>query len=280
MNRRGDSLRSSRSYIGELGWRKLVAIGPIRWGAVAPWRAARVALGVVVPLAIGSAAGHLDYGAFAALGALPAGFASFQGVARSRMVAVGVAGVGMAVSTFVGATAAATAPWLVVTAVIAWSYVIGLAVCLGRRLSVATLQWGTALMIAVGLPLEPVPAAVRAGLVLAGALLQGLLVAGSWVVRPGEAERNAMAGSYRDLSGYARRVAAGALEPPPSVAFPAAAILEDPNPLLREATQLKFLDLLEEAERVRASLAALAAEAAARRPDDAAQLRRLSATPR
>jgi uncharacterized membrane protein YccC len=277
VNRRGDNLRSSRSYLGELGWRKLVAIGPIRWGAAAPWRAARVALGVVIPLAIGSAAGRLDYGAFAALGALPAGFASFQGVARSRMVAVGVAGVGMAVSTFVGATAAATSPWLMVAAVIAWSYVIGLGVCLERRLSVATLQWGTALMIAVGVPLEPGPAAVRAGLVLAGALLQGLLVAGSWVVRPGEAERNAMAGSYRDLSGYARRVAAGRLEPPPSVAFPAAAILEDPNPLLREATHLRFLDLLEEAERVRASLAALAAEAAGAAPEGAARLRRLSA---
>jgi uncharacterized membrane protein YccC len=270
-------LRSSGSYIGELRWRKLVAIGPLHWGAAAPWRAARVALGVVVPLAIGSASGHLDYGAFAALGALPAGFASFQGIARSRMAAVAVASVGIAASTFVGATAAASAPWLLVPAVIVWAYLIGLAVCLGPRLSVATLQWGTALMIAVGVPLGPGPAAVRAGLVLAGGLLQGLLVAGSWVVRPGDAERKALAGSYRDLSGYARGVAAGRLEPPPSVAFPAAAILEDANPLLREATQLKFLDLLEEAERVRASLAALAAEAAGAAPDGAAQLRRLSA---
>jgi uncharacterized membrane protein YccC len=255
----------------------LVAVGPVRWGAAAPWRAARVALGVVIPLAIGSAGGHLDYGAFAAIGALPAGFASFQGVARSRMAAVAVASVGMAASTFVGATAAATAPWLLVAAVIVWGYLTGLAVCLGPRLSVAILQWGATLMVATALPLGPGPAAVRAGLVLAGGLLQGLLVAGSWVVRPGDAERKAMAGSYRDLSGYARGVAAGRSEPPPSVAFPAAAALEDPNPLLREAAQLRFLDLLEEAERVRASLAALAAEAADAAPDGAAPLRRLSA---
>jgi hypothetical protein len=61
-----NNVRSSRSYLGDLRWRNLVAVGPIRSDAVVPWRAARVALGVVVPLAIGSASGHLDYGAFAA----------------------------------------------------------------------------------------------------------------------------------------------------------------------------------------------------------------------
>ncbi|MCW2964516.1 MAG: hypothetical protein JWO17_1768 [Actinomycetia bacterium] len=270
------NLGFSRSYLGGLHWR-LVAVGPVRWGAAAPWRAARAALGVVVPLAVGAASGHLDYGAFAALGAMPGGFASFQGVSRGRIAAVALASGGMAVSTFVGATTAAAAPWLLVVVVIVWGYVMGLAVCLGPRLSVAILQWGVSLMIAVGLPLAPAPAGVRAGLVLAGGLLQGLLVAGSWVVRPGDAERRAMADSYRELSVYAGGVADGSFEPPSSVAFPAAAVLEDPNPLLREVTYLTWLDLLEEAERVRASLAALAARAAATAPAGAAQLRRLSA---
>ena len=61
----------------------LLALGPFRWRSVAPWRAARVAAGVVVPLAIGWWTGHIDLGAFAALGALPAGMASSQGVTRS-----------------------------------------------------------------------------------------------------------------------------------------------------------------------------------------------------
>jgi uncharacterized membrane protein YccC len=256
---------------------KLVPVGPIRWGAVAPWRAARAALGVVVPLAVGSASGHLDYGAFAALGALPGGFASFQGVSRGRIAAVVLASAGMAVSTFVGATTAASVPWLLVVAVLLWGYVTGLAVCLGPRLSVAILQWGVSLMTAVGLPLGPAPAGLRAGLVLAGGLFQGLLVAGSWIVRPGDAERKAMADSYRELSVYASGVAAGTFEPPSSVAFPVAAVLEDPNPLLREVTQLTSLDLLEEAERMRASLAALAALAAGAAPAGAAELRRVSA---
>ena len=92
----------------------LLRLGPFRWRAVSPWRAARVAAGVVVPLAIGWWSGHIDLGAFAALGALPAGMVSFQGVTRSRVAAVAAASVGMAVSTFVGATLANGAPWVLV----------------------------------------------------------------------------------------------------------------------------------------------------------------------
>jgi uncharacterized membrane protein YccC len=99
--------------------------GTVRWRSIAPWRAARVAVGVMVPLAIGWWSGHIDLGAFAALGALPAGMASFQGVTRSRVTAVAAASVGMAVSTFVGATLANGAPWVLVAVVVAWGYGTG-----------------------------------------------------------------------------------------------------------------------------------------------------------
>ena len=118
-------LRSAGNHLGDLRWRELVRVGPVRWGDVAPWRAARVAVGVVVPLAIGAASGHLDYGAFAAFGAQPAGLVSFHGEARTRLTAVAVASVGMAVSTFVGATTAAAAPWLLVPYVIVLGYICG-----------------------------------------------------------------------------------------------------------------------------------------------------------
>jgi len=268
---------SNRSYLGDLSWRGLRAVGPIHWSAAAPWRGARVAVGVLVPLAIGSATGHLSYGAFAALGALPAGFASFQGVARTRLAAVSMASLGIAISTFVGATTAAVAPWLLVAVVIVWGYLIGLAVSLGQRLSVATLQCGAGLTVAVGMPLGPGPAGARAGFALAGGVLQGLLVAGSWIVRPGDTERKAIGDAYLALAAYAREVADGSTETPSAVEFSAAAVLKDPNPLLREATQLQLLDLLEEAERVRASLAALAAEMGSAGPDANARVRRLTA---
>ncbi|HTX53100.1 MAG TPA: hypothetical protein VMD08_06805 [Candidatus Baltobacteraceae bacterium] len=46
-----------------------------------------------MPFFLGWASGSIEYGAFAALGALPAGFASFQGVSRSRHAAIVVASV-------------------------------------------------------------------------------------------------------------------------------------------------------------------------------------------
>jgi hypothetical protein len=227
---------------------------------------------VAVPLAIGSASGHLDYGAFAAFGAQPAGLVSFHGEARTRLTAVAVASVGMAVSTFVGA-ATATASWLLVPYVIVLGYICGLTVCLGPRRSIAALQWAIALLVAVGIPLGPGAAGVRAGLVLAGGLFQGVLVAGSWVLRRGHAERETLAGSYQALAAYASDVAAGRSEPPPPIAFAASAALEDPNPLLPASIQPIFVDLLEEAERIRASLAAMAAHVANAHQGEAEQLR-------
>ncbi|MET8950986.1 FUSC family protein [Streptomyces sp. NPDC004393] len=221
--------------------------------------ALRVAVGVAAPLAAGTATGHLQYGAFASLGALPAGFASLQGVTRTRAVTVVAASAGAAMSTFVGGVLAASAPWLLVPVVALWGYGTGLAVCLGRWTSVAVLQWPVALLIAAGIPLGPSEAALRAGLVLAGGLLQCALVAVSWTLRPGAAERAALAESYRGLSAYARGLAAGRAGPPPPADFVAGDAVADPNPLLPAAVRADHLNLLEQAERIRASLAALAA---------------------
>ena len=52
-----------------IAWRKLAQLGPFHWRDGAPRRAARVALGVVLPLGLGWVSGHVDYGAYAALGA-------------------------------------------------------------------------------------------------------------------------------------------------------------------------------------------------------------------
>jgi hypothetical protein len=97
--------------------RAKLRIGPFHWRAIAPWRAARLAVGVLAPLIFGWATGHIEYGAFAALGALPAGFAAYQGVTRSRIAAIVVASAGMALTAFVGATTAATLPWLLIPVV-------------------------------------------------------------------------------------------------------------------------------------------------------------------
>lgn len=239
------------------GWRALLAIGPLDWSKVDWLRALRVVVGVVVPFGAGVLSGHLVYGAFAALGALPAGFVSFQGSSRSRLSAIAVASIGMALSTFAGSLAAAYAPWTLVPLVVLLGYGCGLAVCLDMRLSVAALQVAVALEVSVSVPLSLGPAAVRAALVLAGGLLQGVLVLFTWVAAPGSAERQALAASYRALAAYARSLAAGAEGPPSPVALAARSFTEDPNPLLSPGQRLMFVDLLEEAERLRRSLAAM-----------------------
>src|SRR3974390_3625163 len=96
-------------HLARFGWREALRAGPAGWKDVVTWRTLRVAAGVVLPLAAGAASGHVEYGAFASLGALPAWIASFQGVTRTRVTAVTVASAGMAVSTFVGGTVAAGA---------------------------------------------------------------------------------------------------------------------------------------------------------------------------
>src|SRR5260221_2233697 len=162
----------------------LAGLVTFRPNGLALARARRGGAAVVLPLVVGAATGHLQYGGYMALGALPAGFASFHGETRSRVAAVVLASLGMAVSTFVGASTAAAAPWLLVPIVAAWAYITGLAVSLGVRAAVAVFQWPIALLISMALPADPAEAALRAGLVLAGGLLPALFGPASWNLRP------------------------------------------------------------------------------------------------
>jgi hypothetical protein len=217
----------------------------------------RASIGVLTPLIIGVATGKIEYGSYAALGALPAGFVSFRGVSRTRVVAVLCAAVGMAISTFVGATTADALPWLLVPIVFAWAYLSGVLASLGPTVLAVTLQWPVALLIASALPLSPGSAALRAGLVLTGGLWQCLLVVTSWTINRGSTERTALATTLTALAAYAAEVAAGRQVPPSPSQLTATYVLGDPNPLMRTAARRDLLDLVEEAERIRATLAAL-----------------------
>ncbi|HLI37584.1 MAG TPA: FUSC family protein [Streptosporangiaceae bacterium] len=243
------------------GW---LRFGQFRWQDMDLFAAVRAGVGMITPLAAGIAAGHAGYGVFAALGSLPAGFASFQGVSRTRVTTIVLATAGMAAATFAGGTAAYVNGWLLVPAVVAVSYLIGLFVALGPRFSVAGLQWVIQLVIASDIPLPPREAALRAAFVLAGGLWQGILVVASWAVVRGGQERSALAATYRALGQYAATLSGeasgtdGRPGPPQAVAFPGTEVLRDPNPLLGVPVRLRMLLLLEQAERIRATLAALA----------------------
>ncbi len=251
-------LRGGRAFLAaELSQSGWLDFGAFRWRDLSAGQSVRATTGVLVPLILGVATGKVAYGSYAALGALPAGFVSFRGVSRTRVLAVLFAAAGMAISTFAGATAADRQPWLLVPLVFIWAYVTGLCAALGPTALAVTLQWPLALLIASALPLGPGPAAVRAGLVLAGGLWQCLLVVSSWAVNRGSAERSALAASYRALGGYAGDVAAGRHSPPAPAQLTGSYVLGDPNPLMRTAARQDMQDLAEEAERIRATLTAL-----------------------
>ncbi|HEY4463697.1 MAG TPA: hypothetical protein VGN41_13625, partial [Streptosporangiaceae bacterium] len=93
------------------GW---LNFGQFRWGDVNIPGALRAGAGMITPLALGLVTGHMEYGVFATLGSLPAGFVSFQGVNRTRVTAVALAAVGMAIATFIGGAAAYSSPWFLV----------------------------------------------------------------------------------------------------------------------------------------------------------------------
>lgn len=249
-------LRASQSFLsGEVGRGGWLNLGQFRWRNVTPGRAARATVGVLTPLVIGFATGHVEYGTFAALGAVPAGMVSFQGVTRTRVLLVAVAVIGMAISTFVGGAAAYGLPWVLVPVVMVWCYVAGVCAALGPTAIVVTTQWPVAVLIASAVPLSPAEAALRAVLVLAGGLWQGALVVSSWALSLGSAERTAMADSYATLSGYAAELAAGGQEPPPPGMLPGTRALRDPNPLMRTAARQYLINLMEESERIRSTLA-------------------------
>jgi uncharacterized membrane protein YccC len=257
-------LRASRAFLAsEVSHRGWLDLGKFRWRDATPARAARAAFGVVVPLAIGIATKHVEYGTFAALGAQPAGMVSFQGVTRSRIMLVAIAVAGMSVSTFVGASLAASVSWLLVPAIALWAYVAGVSASLGPSAIVVSLQWPVALLIASAIPLSPEQALIRAALVLAGGLWQGVLVVTSWAVSRGATERVAMADSYATLSQYAASLAATGSGPPSPAALPGTRALRDPNPLMRNDARRHLTDLMTEAERIRTTLTVVAGPAAA-----------------
>src|SRR5258708_30333907 len=69
--------RMLAAELAQGGW---LNFGQFRWGDVNIPSALRAGAGMITPLALGLATGHLEYGVFATLGSLPAGVASFLGL--------------------------------------------------------------------------------------------------------------------------------------------------------------------------------------------------------
>jgi uncharacterized membrane protein YccC len=200
------------------------------------------------------------------MGALSSGFASQQGVYRTRAAAMLWTVSAMALSTFIGALAGHSLAALVVVTAL-WGYAYGIIASLGPAATTVGINAVIALVIFGHYATDVPHAAFEALLVLAGGVVQTFLLVSVWPLRRFSAERGALAGAARSLARYARDLAGGAIVLP--AAQPLATVrdtLADPQPFARRGDIVVFQALLTELERVRGSLAALATDRA-RAPD-------------
>jgi uncharacterized membrane protein YccC len=219
--------------------------------------AVRNTIGVAVTLFLGIVCGHPLLGVTASIGALNAGFASFHGTYRGRAEVVLAASVGLALSAFVGGTIGHLVGFDIVTTAL-WGFAAGLLVALGPAATVVGLQSVIGLVVFSQFMFTPAVAAQEAGLVLAGGLLQTLLIVVVWPLRRFPAERQALSAVYGQLAAAARMVTTGSGGLLAPDAFnQLATVLCDPQPFGR-VERARLDSLASEAERIRLELPALA----------------------
>lgn len=220
--------------------------------------ALRCTVGVAIPLVIAAVAGHPRIGFAPAVGALIAGFTSLQGIYRSRIAAVLAVSFGVAIASFIGAIAAPSISALVlVTAIVGYLY--GTIFQLGMPAGVAALNTTVAFIIFSSLPLTPRQDFEQSSLLLAGGLIQALLLLIVWPIDRFTIERRGLAAAYRELAGFARSLAGAApLLPPIAALSTARQIAADQQPLARARDIARFNRTLGQAEALRHRLAALA----------------------
>jgi uncharacterized membrane protein YccC len=219
----------------------------------------RCTLGVAIPLVVALAAGHPSLGFAPAIGSLICGFTSLQGIYRSRIATVLAVAVGITVASFVGALAAPyLAALVVMTAIVGYLY--GTISQFGTPASVATLNTTVAFIIFSSLSHSPREDFEQSALLLAGALIQVVLLLIAWPLDRFTIERRGFAAVYRELAAYARSLAAPEPTAPPIAALTTARqIVGDQQPLARARDVARFTRLLNDAETLRQRLAAMVA---------------------
>jgi hypothetical protein len=248
----------------------------VDWAQMHPLFGLSLALGVAIPLVAGIAGGRPELGVFASAGALGVGFGAFLGVYRTKAATTIAAAVSIAVSLFVGSVAGHSAI-LTTTLVLIWGFGAGLLGAFGPAAYFVGLQAVLNLLVGSGFPASVPDAATRALVAFGGGVLQTLLVVGVWPLRHFVAERRALADAYRTLARYADG-AWPAREPPPTLTGSRIhSALADPHPFADRGDLSTFQRLLDEGERIRVGLAALAAPVDASRPDDGAAIAELPA---
>ena len=128
-------------------------------------------LPIAVCLAAGIGFGHPGVGLIAASGAFSVGFGARQQIDDSPLLPMILAALGIAASTFLGMVAGHTSAVLVLLAAAA-GFVFGMLSLRQAGIAWVGQQSIVFLLVASGFPFSPRAAAIRSGLVMAGAALQ------------------------------------------------------------------------------------------------------------
>ncbi len=229
----------------------------IERNGVEPVFAVRCGIGVAVALLAGFASGIPIYAVAAGIGAFSVGFASLQGVYRTRAGTMLGMALAMALSTAVASLCSHSAE-LAILALAVWGFGYGMIASLGPGASAIGVNATTALIIFERYPLPLHVAALTALIMFAGGLLQTLLLVVRWPIERYPLERHALADAYRELADYARASDASSRVPPTAELTAVRKTLADPRPFGRPLVLAAFQSLLDEAVRIRSSLALLA----------------------
>jgi uncharacterized membrane protein YccC len=225
--------------------------------AIEPVFVVRSAIGVTIALLGGFLTGSPIYAVSGAIGAMSTGFGSLQGVYVTRAALMLGMAAAMAASTAVGLLCAHSVV-LSVVALAIWGLGYGLFSSLGPGAAGIAINATIALIIFEHFPQTPMVGAICALMMFAGGVVQTLLVVVLWPIQRYPQERRALAAAYRELAAFT-------LSPPERTSVPSNATLRavratlgDPRPFGRRAAAAAFQTLLDEAERMRATLALLA----------------------
>jgi len=196
------------------------------------------------------------------MGAIASGFASQQGVYRTRAAAMLWTCAAMALSAFVGALAGHSLLALVIVTTL-WGYAYGIIASLGPAATTIGINSVIALIVFGHLPADVGTAALEGLLVIAGGIVQTFLLVSVWPLRRFSVERHSLAAAARNLAVYALDIAAGKeVLPSPLPLANVQQTLADPQPFARRGDVAAFQSLLDELKRIRGSLAALATDRA------------------
>lgn len=217
----------------------------------------RCLVGLAVVLGAGLGTGHPTDAVVGSVGALVVGLISYEGLHRATVVGMGLGAVGTALAAFIGALWSTHLGLLLLALAVA-GVVASLVAIFGTAVASAALFSIVVLVVSTALPAGPLVALRHALWVMAGGLVETVLVMAFWPLRGAAGEREGLAHSLGELARYATSHP----EVPPEAdhLLPSAASLADPNPAAPRGQLALIRQLYHVAEDIRILLSALVLE--------------------